>query len=238
MKKLIFILSLLANLMFIIGFGYFIHKKGGVTYLRTKMGLRSEKTFSPKHNNYWNRKYSLFQVLPNDSTEIIFLGNSITEWCEWSELLENPNIKNRGISGDNTIGLLDRLDEVVESQPKKIFIEVGINDIKILNTYEIAHNYESIIQIIKQESPSTNIYLQSIIPTNFFDTFHPDTIRALNNQIKRIASENSLIYIDLHDLFLDEKGNFDMTLSYDGIHPNGKGYLVWKKAVEPFVNEP
>lgn len=231
------IISVVINILFILFGGYAIHKKGGKTYIKYKLGMRIEKTFSTKHNPYWDRRFSLFQVLPNGSDEIVFFGNSLTEFCEWSELFQNPNIKNRGISGDKLTGLLDRLDEVVESQPKKIFIEVGINDLKDFNTYEITSNYKLLVYKIKQQSPLTKIYIQSILPTNFFDTFPPDTIKSLNRKIESMAVENSLTYIDLHDLFLNENGNFNLSLSFDGIHPNGKGYSVWKNAIENYVND-
>mgnify|MGYP000061554644 CR=1 FL=1 len=61
--------------------------------------------------------------------EIIFLGNSITDIGEWTEVWQDIHVKNRGISGDNTFGVLARLDEVVSSKPSKIFIMIGINDI-------------------------------------------------------------------------------------------------------------
>ncbi|WP_317110333.1 hypothetical protein [Chroococcidiopsis sp. SAG 2025] len=56
------------------------------------------------------------------------MGDSLTDECEWSELLENPHIKNRGISGDTTMGVLNRLEDIVSSQPAKIFIMIGINN--------------------------------------------------------------------------------------------------------------
>ena len=67
--------------------------------------------------------------MPDTPNEIIMLGNSITDGCEWSELFQNSNIKNRGISGDITEGVLYRLDEVTRSKPAKVFLLIGINDL-------------------------------------------------------------------------------------------------------------
>jgi len=55
-----------------------------------------------------------------------FLGNSITDYCDWYELFGKLNIKNREIGGD---GVIDRLDEVTSSKPKQIFLMIGINDL-------------------------------------------------------------------------------------------------------------
>lgn len=60
------------------------------------------------------------------SKDIIFLGNSITNGGEWSELLNNKHVKNRGISGDICMGVYDRLDAVLKGKPAKIFLLIGI----------------------------------------------------------------------------------------------------------------
>lgn len=52
---------------------------------------------------------------------LFFLGNSITNGCEWAELFQNKNVKNRGISGDICMGVYDRLDPIVKGKPAKIF---------------------------------------------------------------------------------------------------------------------
>ena len=57
-------------------------------------------TFAQSSYNFQRR--SLFEVLPIHSNDIVFLGNSITDGCEWAELFDNPRIKNRGISADRT----------------------------------------------------------------------------------------------------------------------------------------
>jgi hypothetical protein len=51
--------------------------------------------------------------------DYIFLGNSITAGTDWVKLLNLPQAKNRGISGDITFGILDRLQDVIDGKPKK-----------------------------------------------------------------------------------------------------------------------
>ena len=53
------------------------------------------------------------------------------------------NIKNRGINGDITKGVLQRLDEVIESKPNIIFIDLYSNFVsgEILNpNYDCGDN--------------------------------------------------------------------------------------------------
>ena len=82
-----------------------------------------------KYSTFYEQRATLFEELPVTSKDIIFLGNSITNGCEWAELFQNKNVKNRGISGDICMGVYDRLDPIVKGKPAKIFLLIGINDV-------------------------------------------------------------------------------------------------------------
>lgn len=58
-----------------------------------------------KYGELYYQRASLFEALGVDSTNIVFLGNSLTHGCEWHELLGMPNVVNRGINGDIIEGL-------------------------------------------------------------------------------------------------------------------------------------
>lgn len=189
---------------------------------------------------YYHHKKENFETLPDTENEIIFLGNSITDGCEWAELFQNPNVKNRGIGGDDTDGILERLDEVTSSKPAKIFIMVGTNDLATGKSVEhIIGNYKKIIANIRQTSPRTKIYIQSELPTD--DAIHytrkNSDLMAINIQLKEIARENNLTFIDLFSLFANDQNKMNPKYSLDGLHINGKGYLIWKRAIQNYVNE-
>src|SRR5215204_3668553 len=108
-----------------------------------------DSTFRP--NNY-ALKVEQFRSFPNSSNDIIFLGNSITAGTDWMELLGRTDVRNRGISGDITFGILERLQEVTEGKPAKVFILIGINDIsRNVPDSVIVSNYLKIVQRIKKE---------------------------------------------------------------------------------------
>lgn len=46
-----------------------------------------------KYSTYYYQRASLFEQLPISSDDILFIGNSITDGGEWSELFQNPHIK-------------------------------------------------------------------------------------------------------------------------------------------------
>jgi len=188
---------------------------------------------------YYYHKKENFETLPDTKNEIIFLGNSITDGCEWSELFQNPNVKNRGIGGDDTDGILERLDEVTKSQPSKIFIMIGTNDLAAGKTVEyIIENYKKIISNIQKASPKTKIFIQSELPTDekIHTTRKNSDLKKINAGIKLIADNNNLMYFDLFKLFVDDRGMMNPKYSIDGLHINGEGYLMWKKVIEKYVN--
>lgn len=197
-----------------------------------------------KHSTYYYQRKTLFEKLPNSEHEIIFLGNSISDGCNWNELFDNPKIKNRGISGDVTDGVLDRLDEVTESKPAAIFIMIGVNDLaRGRSVGYIVSNYQRILEKIILDSKGTKIYVQSVLPVNDeFQKFKNHVnktkqILLLNEKLKKLSEQNGANYIDLFSLFAMENNMLDANYSNDGLHLTGEGYLLWKSVVEKYIEQ-
>lgn len=231
-KKLL-IPSLLLNIFLFILLIALVYRLGGPRYFiyRVQSGGLSAL--------YEHRK-DLFNQLPDLMGEIIFLGDSITEAGEWSELFNNSAIINRGIAGDSTPELLKRLDEVLRAQPKKIFLMIGVNDLLFVGSNSVLSNYKKIVEQIKLKSPTSKLYLQSVLPVNREVSRIPianETILELNRGIQDIAKEAGLDYLDIHSLLKNEKGQLDEKYTSDGIHLNGTAYLTWTKAIEQYLKD-
>ena len=80
-------------------------------------------------DSYYDRKVSLFELLPIGPEDIVFVGNSITDGAELQELFAMPNIKNRGITSDVISGVDKRIAKTLENHPAKVFLLIGANDI-------------------------------------------------------------------------------------------------------------
>ncbi len=63
------------------------------------------------------------------SRPIVFLGDSRVEECPWEEWLHRTDISNRGIGGDTTQALLDRLPNDVAPNLHVCMLQTGINDL-------------------------------------------------------------------------------------------------------------
>lgn len=199
---------------------------------------------SDKYSTYYYQRATLFEELEVDSDDILFVGNSITDGGEWYELFNDPNVKNRGISGDTTYGVYDRISTLLKGYPKKIFLLIGINNVPKGESAEtIADGIHNIVKKIKSESPSTKIYLQSVLPVNpELNKFQGHTSRwkmipDINVIIKKIAKKEGAKYIDLYSHFVNDEGKMNLKYTNDGLHLLGKGYLLWRDVVKSYVNE-
>ncbi|WP_418496001.1 GDSL-type esterase/lipase family protein [Coprobacter sp.] len=198
----------------------------------------------PRYSTYYYQRASLFEVLPITSKDIVFLGNSITNGCEWHELLKNKNVKNRGISGDVISGINDRIDEILKGKPSKIFLMAGINDIsKGHSIAEITGNIDKLVKKIKKVSPKTKLYLQSLLPVNdYFGKFEEHTshwqmVVPINEELKKIAKENKLTYVNVYSLFANSSGKMNIQYTNDGLHLLGPAYIMWRDLIKPYVEE-
>ena len=124
------------------------------TILTALLLFAAAAVFAQSEYNFQRR--SLFEKLPVTSKDIVFLGNSITDGGEWNELLANPRVKNRGISGDRSSWMLDRLDPIVGGQPRKLFLLIGTNDLAAgTPAAEVVANVRKIVERFQSEPPGT-----------------------------------------------------------------------------------
>ncbi|WP_206513055.1 GDSL-type esterase/lipase family protein [Larkinella soli] len=186
----------------------------------------------------YKARVDLFRSLPHSRKDVVFLGNSLTFWADWSDLLGNSRYKNRGIPGDITFGVLERLDEVIQGRPASVFILIGINDLaRQIPDSVILANYRRMVRRLKAASPRTQIFFQTLLPTNEgFEKLkshynREDHIRFLNNALKAMAPAEGFAVIDLHPHFADEAGKLRREYTWDGVHLTLAGYLKWAEVL-------
>jgi lysophospholipase L1-like esterase len=184
-------------------------------------------------------KVDQFKSYPNSRKDIIFLGNSITDGVDWVELVGNRHAKNRGISGDITFGVLQRLDEVMEGKPAKVFILIGINDIaRNIPDAVILQNFQRMVARIKKGSPGTKIYLHTLMPVNssfgkFPNHYNKDGhILAVNQGLRELAAREKVFLVDLYPAFLDNQSRLEAAYTHDGLHLTAKGYQKWAEVLQ------
>lgn len=207
-------------------------------------GSSAENREKPKYGELYYQRASLFDELGVDSTSIVFFGNSLTHGCEWHELFDMPNIKNRGINGDIVEGLKDRLGAVTKGKPAKIFLLIGVNDISHnLTADSIATAIGELIADIRRETPTTRLYVESLLP---FDSRvgrykaingKEDVVRQVNERLEPIVKAAGATWINVNPAFADADGYLRSDLTNDGLHLLGPGYLIWRDLLMPYVKE-
>ena len=194
-------------------------------------------TLSFADGPFRNHRYDAFKVLPVNSEQIVFIGNSITNMHEWWEAFGNHNVVNRGVSGAVTDEALANIEAIAAGKPKKVFIMLGTNDLGTqgINTSEhVVGNLSLIVDRFKQTSPNTQVYIQSILPsTSGIRTLN--ALSAANTALQAMCTEKGITYIDLwSDMMGITSGN---TLSYDNLHLTSAGYKIWCDKIAQYVND-
>lgn len=180
---------------------------------------------------------------------IIFFGDSLTARYDLEKFYSNKYIINKGINGNQTEDLLNRIDEdVYEYNPSKVILLIGINDlINEVDAKDVLLNIETIINEIRFNRPSAKIYVESLYPVdeqtinakkgeNQVDVFNKD-IKTLNGEIEKMCKSNRVTYINMFDILVDNEGKLKKMYSKDGIHLTNLGYLKVTSVLNKYVGK-
>ena len=191
------------------------------------------KSPSYLQNKIYMMRTSLFDIYPTKQANVVMLGDSITQAVDWRELLNRNDVVNRGIRGDITEGMLNRLQYIYKLKPKMVFLMGGINDIKSNDAAprEIAHNHQKIVTdlIDRQIKP----VLTSTLFVSSTERKHKkinQKVDELNNLLKKLAAENDIPFIDLNSKLANGHA-LDQKYTIDGIHLMGNAYQIWGEEI-------
>lgn len=199
--------------------------------------------------SYYDMKCNSFsaQNFNLSKGQIVFIGDSITDFYPLDDFYADLPLAtyNRGIGGDTTEGVLNRLKvSLYDLQPSKIVLMIGTNDVNGRKSHEsTVTNYRRILQNIRENLPSVELYCMSLIPLNdVLETYaNIDTeestrrILALNTEIPTLAEEFNATYLNIFPLLADENNRLIETYSDDGLHLNTAGFQVWTALIKPYL---
>jgi lysophospholipase L1-like esterase len=195
---------------------------------------------------YHHERLDIFKKEVVVMGKMVFLGDSQIEFGNWGKHLKDTTIINRGIAGDNTYGVLARLNDVLILKPNQIILEVGINDIgkNIPDTF-VFKNILEIVKKIKTNSPQTKTFVTSLFPTNdavakeYPNAFNKNNhVENINNLLKKASINGDFIFLDLHSLLKNFDGKLNEQFAdADGLHLNSEGYKLWVDVIKKnYVN--
>lgn len=178
-------------------------------------------------------KNSIYQDLPIAKDDIVFIGTSLTECFPLGEFFNDPRIKNRGIQGNDSRHIVQRVKCIIEGHPAKLFLEMGVNDLLdgILEN-ELLSNFSKVIDLAnKNDVP---IIVCSMLPYGMRYGSNNPVVRDVNKHLLDICNTKGCRYIDMFSSVV-KNGGLDSTLTVDGIHLNYKGYCIWKAGIDKYI---
>ena len=179
------------------------------------------------------------------SNQTVFIGDSIIEIynTELFDGLLSTKVYNRGISGDTSDKLLERLqDNALNIAPQNIVVLVGTNDLsRKISADVICDNISKVIDKSK-EANVEKIVICSLLPvnksvnSNMVGSRKNNDIQTINAKLKDICGQKQVEFVDLYTPLLDKDGNFNKQYTYDGLHPNANGYVIITQELKKVLN--
>ncbi len=175
----------------------------------------------------------------NNQKLVVFAGSSsIRMWKDVQSYFPEYNVVNNGFGGSQFSDLLYFYDEVILKQkPDILFIYEGDNDINDKKKPgKILKEAKQLTLKIKKDLPETQIIFISPKPSiarvhlkNEYIKFN----KKLNKYCKR---QDNIGFADVWLPMLDSHGNVykDVFLE-DGLHMNKKGYDIWAKVIDDYL---
>lgn len=172
--------------------------------------------------------------------DVVFFGNSITRGSSFEKYFPEVSICNLGYPGDNTDGMLLRVNQIKAVNPEKVFVMAGINGLHIQTEQVFTEKYATMVDSIKQAVPDAKIYLQSILPVNpsmkAGKSFNKEKIAKCNEIVRRIAEQKGCVYVDLYRLYAED-GIMPVELTRDGVHLFPESYDRWAEEIRKYIEE-
>ena len=177
--------------------------------------------------------------------KVVFVGDSITDSCDLDKYYEGLGAINRGIAGDTSGGVLNRMKiSAYDLKPSLIVLLIGTNDYQRIPPHKnenILKNYRKILAGFKEKLPDVPVIVQSVYPIADV-SFHKHYeyghghIEELNAGIKELAEEYGYYYADVYSLLVEKDEEMNMNYSKDGLHPNDAGYQVISAYLRPIID--
>ena len=184
---------------------------------------------------------------------VVFMGDSITDLWDndgFGGFFPGKPYVDRGIGGQTTPQMLLRFrQDVIDLKPKVVVILAGTNDISgntgPMTLEQTGDNIASMAQLARANG--IKVVLSSVLPVSdsvkkdngefYLQTRSrpPAKIVAMNEWLRSYAQQNGHTYLDYYAAMVDANGFIKDGLTFDGLHPNAKGYAIMTPLAEQAI---
>ncbi len=178
--------------------------------------------------------------------KVIMFGDSHMEYGgNWNRFFDAGQlIVNRGIAGDDAMGMYHRLRMIIKAKPRAVFFDCGTNDLSYgLSVDEVFKDVVKVLEELHRRCPQTEIFVCSLLPLcpekGVWKLMQgkEQLIQALNRKLKQYSMEKGFTFIDLYDKVVLPANRERMcpVFSRDGLHLSEAGYEVWARAMRRYL---
>ena len=171
-----------------------------------------------------SNKLEMFEEFSPD-VDFVFVGDSLIHSGRWNESFPAISVANRGVGGDKTADVKNRLNTILSTNPKYAFIMLGINDIySYVAIDKVLENYAEIVEVLQKNH--IKVVIQSTIQCSQVKcNERVGQVNKMNGLLRIYAEANGVKFLSLNEL--SSVDGLDSSLTSDGIHLSVKGYRVW-----------
>ena len=180
------------------------------------------------------------QAVKSTHHSLLFFGDSLTEGWDgavWEGSLAARGALNAGVSGDRTENLLWRLQNgnLAGPPPNAAVLLIGTNDLAAGRSPELAADgIRAVLEALRQHFPDTRILLLGLLPReeDASALLRTATTR-VNRLIQECADGEHIVYANIGDVLLDNRGRLTSAIAPDGLHFTAHGYELLASRLNP-----
>ena len=235
MKRVLVIVSVILNVVLLAAVVYIGGYK--TDYFKRVHAQLTNTPYVPVRVDYdcvasWNNCIEKM----NMQFDVVFFGDSETAGGDFQRAFPDVSSINLGYIGEDTKGMLRRVEAIAAAHPQKVFLMGGINGLKNQSLDDFEYWYMTLVDAIREAVPDAELFLESILPvTSYSDYCDNAKIVEVNTIIQRLAKNRNLTYVDLYSRYAVNNALPD-SMSYDGLHLTDEAYTLWYEAIEELMD--
>lgn len=169
-----------------------------------------------------------------NKADVVMFGDSITDWGLWHEMFPEIKIVNRGIAGDNTKGMLRRIETTLQLEPNQVFVMAGINDLaQGCSVDDVFNRYMTMLDIWQQHNIKPVV--QSTLYTGARIAFLNPYVTELNALLLETCQSRGITFVDVTSELCPNQ-YLPQIHSCDDLHLNATAYQKWRGKIEHLMN--
>ena len=236
MKRALIILSVILNVVLLVAVVYIGGYK--TDYFKRVHAKIAHKPYMPERQDdscvqSWNNCIKKMDI----QVDVVFFGDSHIAVGDFQKAFPKVKSINLGYIGEDTKGMLRRVEAIASVHPKKVFLMGGINGLYNQSLDDFEYWYAALVDAIREAVPNAELYIESILPVTAYSDYCDNAkIKEANKIIAKIAADRGLTLIDLHSRYT-VNNTLPNEMSVDGLHLTNEAYDTWYGSIKQYIGD-